>query len=859
MPTAPTSAPELVDLIRRSGVLPPSLLASLSDLNLPNNPQQAAAFLVAQGILTRFQAKQLLVGRHKGFRLGPYVVKDLLGRGGMGAVYLAEHRELNRKVAVKILVPSKDEDQRLALERFFREARAAAALDHPNIVRIFDVARHNEVPYLVMEYVEGQTLQQVLDERGPIPYLSAADYIAQAAAGLQHAHEKGFVHRDIKPGNLMLDRAGTIKILDMGLARSAGAHDKLTERLDHGAVVGTADFIAPEQALNQTVIDGRADIYSLGATFFALLIGKPPFEGNTTQKLLQHQLRSAPKLTTLDKSLPKDLSVVVARMLAKKPSDRYQTPVEVIVALKPWLTSGSRALTGLSQTTLGCGLGVEDSQSNRLTDGTSRPQGQRSGVRRSNSDSEAVGPLDPGLDTGSLAISGTLRVRRQLRPVSQKQLLYVGTIVIVLAIGAVSAWLVAGQDRNQELPPPVDSTPQPNTQTLPTLPGPPSGMGSDSQPKPAEELQEQVLFNLAAGELPNFRFTRTGFEHTSGDSPPQLPGVLLGGYKKETESEWICTNIQGSQALSFANLNDVRSAQVAIDLEKPDGLGLTLEPGQQVRLRVTYLTLGQGRGQMYFQSYDDWKLLASRTLPNVHDWNTVDLVVTRGNRPIQCVIETRETGASNAIAIRTITVTAVQHPTRANSSARRVTADISKWVEGSVIYSLDVQAIPPFRVIKEQFNRINGEEEQLPWGVGCQAWKDGAIGEFRCEKLYDVPVLSVTNLNEVKSGQFFFELEQELKLSLQPGKAYRVKIGYSTANEATGVVYLQTCQDFKIFASRNLPQTNGQWKTASVSFVRPPAHERVPVRMVIENTSVGEGKTLSIRSVQLVELIPPLE
>src|SRR5262249_25502761 len=143
-------------------------------------------------------------------------------------------------------------------------------------------SRLGDTPYLVMEYIDGETLQQVLDRDGAVPFPTATEYVAQAAAGLQHAHEKGFVHRDIKPANLIRDRSGAIKILDMGLARSDQTRDKLTEQLDNGAVVGTADFIAPEQGMNQTV-DIRADIYSLGATFFALLVGKPPFDGNTTQ------------------------------------------------------------------------------------------------------------------------------------------------------------------------------------------------------------------------------------------------------------------------------------------------------------------------------------------------------------------------------------------------------------------------------------------------------------------------------------------------------------------------------------------------------------------------------------------------
>jgi serine/threonine protein kinase len=862
MPTAPTSAPELLNLIRRSGVVAPALLTSLADLALPDDPQQAAALLVAQGLLTQFQAQQLLAGRHKGFRLGPYVVKDILGRGGMGAVYLAEHQELKRKVAVKILVPGKDEDQRLALERFLREARSAAALDHPNIVRIFDVAWHNEVPYLVMEFVDGQTLQQVLDTSGPIPYAAATDYIAQAAAGLQHAHEKGFVHRDIKPGNLMLDRTGTIKLLDMGLARSAGSQDQLTERLDHGAVVGTADFIAPEQALNQSNIDGRADIYSLGATFFALLIGKPPFEGNTTQKLLQHQLRSAPKLTTLDKSLPKDLSAVVARMLAKKPTDRYQSPAELIAALKPWLSPNSRVWAGLSHTTLGSESELQGVLFNAKTTGSSLRLGRRSTAAPGEPNTEAVNPGDPGLDTGLVATSATTRELRRSAGSSQKKqlLLYGATVVLFLGVGALAAWLVTGESR---------STHEPASELAAQSTAPPLGtqsvvsaaQGDTARlPEAIDSPTEPVLFNLAAVDLPKFHFTRTGFDHTGGDPPPRLRGVTLGGYKKETHSAWTCAMVDGRQALSFTNLNDVISAQVAIELESPEGLGLTLEPGQQVRLRVTYQTAGETRGQMYFQTYADWSLIATQPLASTQNgWSTVELVATRGQRPIRCVIETLAAGAGNTISLRTITVTAVPKPSSPSPQTAGRATDLNKWVEGSVIYSLDVQAIPPFRVIKEQFTRTSGEAETLPVGVGCQSWREGAIGEFRCEKLHDIPVLRVTNLNDLMSGQFYFQLEGEMKLPLQPGKAYRVKVGYSTANEAAGAVHIQTTPGYRNIASVFLPRTDDKWKWASLSFIRPPAQEGVEVRMVIDNTTVGEGNTLSIRSLQLVELVPPLE
>jgi serine/threonine-protein kinase len=369
---APASCAELLELLKRSGVLAADRVKALPCAeDLPPEPTKAASVLVREGFITRFQAAQLLAGRHKGFRIGQYIIQDLLGRGGMGAVYLAEHLDLHRKVAIKVLAPAHGDDQRLATERFLREARAAAALDHPNIVRIFDVARHNDAPYLVMEYIEGETLQETLDRDHAVPYDVAAEYAAQAASGLQHAHEKGFIHRDIKPGNLVRDRFGVVRILDMGLARSASEKDKLTEKLDEGAVVGTADFIAPEQAINSPSVDGRADIYSLGATLFTLIAGKPPFDGNTTQKLMQHQLKDAPTLRSLNPEVPQELSDIVAKMLSKKAAERVQSATEVIAALAPWTGNSARVLAGLSRTKLAQSADVQSALSDWSMHGSS--------------------------------------------------------------------------------------------------------------------------------------------------------------------------------------------------------------------------------------------------------------------------------------------------------------------------------------------------------------------------------------------------------------------------------------------------------------------------------------------------------
>ncbi len=350
---APTTAVELLDLVRKSGILPGDVLdARLKQLpKLPADSTECAGALVRNGVLTRFQAKQLLTGRYRGFKLGPHVLREQIGQGGMGAVFLAEHETLRRNVAIKILTKTPGE-QKVAVERFFREARAVAALDHPNIVRIFDVVTEKDFRYLVMEYADGESLDKVVEKGGPLPLSRTVDYIIQAAAGLQHAHEKGFIHRDIKPANLLVTKDGVVKILDMGLARSTTTtEDKLTEAFDKDAILGTADYIAPEQALNSQDIDIRADIYSLGVTFYTLVAGAPPFGGTTTQKLLQHQMKTPPPLAQVDPTIRPEVSAVVAKMMAKDPAKRYQTPNDVIAALEPWLGTPAEGAKGSADTT----------------------------------------------------------------------------------------------------------------------------------------------------------------------------------------------------------------------------------------------------------------------------------------------------------------------------------------------------------------------------------------------------------------------------------------------------------------------------------------------------------------------------
>jgi serine/threonine protein kinase len=323
-------------LVRKSGMVPEALLTSCLE-RLPANirsasPTTLSETLIQQGILTQFQSQQLLLGKCRGFNIGKYKILERLGVGGMSLVYLCEEPEQQDRVAVKVL-PNTHAQEAEYLKRFYREARAAAALDHPNIVRTYDIDHDGKVNFLVMEYIDGTLLFDLVQNFGPMDITRAAHYMRQSAIGLQHASQSNMVHRDIKPGNLILDRGGTVKILDMGLARIFNESEEVLTR----GVLGTPDYLAPEQSLDSHNVDIRADIYSLGCTFYYLLTGGAPFaEGSLAQKLMWHQSRPPKPVRALRPEVPEGLAAIVHKMMAKKPEERQQTPAEVAQALEPY-------------------------------------------------------------------------------------------------------------------------------------------------------------------------------------------------------------------------------------------------------------------------------------------------------------------------------------------------------------------------------------------------------------------------------------------------------------------------------------------------------------------------------------------
>ncbi len=448
MPIA-TSADEFLVNLRKSQLVDePKLSAELDRLRsagvLEPDPTKLAGHFIKVGLLTKFQAAQLIQGKVRGFLIGgKYRVLDVLGTGGMGHVLLCEHLKLKSVVAVKVLKLGSEASQGV-VERFYREARAAFGLNHPNVARAFDIDQDGDTHYLVMEYIDGSSLQELVANIGPLPIGLAANVISQAALGLQEASNQGWVHRDIKPANLMLDRTGTVKVLDLGLARLYvdTKTDNITKQFDEKAVLGTVDYLAPEQTIDSSAVDIRADIYALGATLYFLLSQRTPFpDGSVAQKLLWHTLRDPDPLREARPDVPSGLDAVVRKMMHKKVTSRYQSPAEVVDALAKWADPTSppppewmpkpRNLPG--------------------NPGTPTPRSGTSPV----SSVGAATPMPRAASTRNLAVSiGSSRIQpRPGRSWTKNPKILGGIAVLVIAVAGAVVWGLGRGGKNEEAPP----------------------------------------------------------------------------------------------------------------------------------------------------------------------------------------------------------------------------------------------------------------------------------------------------------------------------------------------------------------------------------------------------------------------
>jgi len=339
-----------VEFVQKSRLVDESSLDSLlekvrakCDGGLPSDPKKLALVFERKGLITAWHTEKLLAGKYKGFFLGKYKLLGHIGTGGMSSVYLAEHTRMADKRAIKVL-PKKRVEDASYLARFQLEAKAIASLNHPNIVAAYDIDNEGDVHYIVMEYVDGVDLQALVKRDGPLDFATAAELLSQAAEGLEHAHNKGVIHRDVKPANLLIDQDGRIRLLDMGLALVAAQDDESLTVANNENVLGTADYLAPEQALNSHTVDHRADIYGLGCTLYFLLTGEPPFsDGTLAQRIAKHQNQMPDPIKKKRKDCPGELEGIVWKMIQKEPQYRYQTAQDVAVALKKFVASVPKA------------------------------------------------------------------------------------------------------------------------------------------------------------------------------------------------------------------------------------------------------------------------------------------------------------------------------------------------------------------------------------------------------------------------------------------------------------------------------------------------------------------------------------
>ncbi len=365
--------------------------------------KQLASQLVKMKIVTAYQADQLMTGRTK-LDLGPYIITDWIGQGGMGQVFKAVHAMLGRESAIKVLPIHKSTPD--AIENFRREIRAQAKLDHSNLVRAFDAGKDGNVHYLVVEYVAGTDLRRLVRTKGKLSVQQGANIIKQAAEGLEHAHKRNLIHRDIKPGNILVTPDGIAKVSDLGLAFHL--NDPNDPRL--GKIVGTADYLSPEQIKAPLDVTEVSDIYSLGCTLYYAITGKVPFPGGTPKSKARRHLQETPwHPRRFNEEVSDDFVDLIGDMMEKDPSERIQSAREVAERLAPWASDDSPLMSediGRQRWQPAPLQSVDNQDTDPNFDVAEMAMNEISDPSQSSNLQGTLGVGDPGLDTGSFSSSG---------------------------------------------------------------------------------------------------------------------------------------------------------------------------------------------------------------------------------------------------------------------------------------------------------------------------------------------------------------------------------------------------------------------------------------------------------------------
>jgi serine/threonine protein kinase len=577
------------------------------ELHLDSRLKGCLETLALEGLLTAYQIELIQTQRSAGLFAPPYIILDVLGRGGMGRVFLAEHRVLRRRVALKV-VSAELKDQTGFLERLYREGKAVAQLDHPNIVRVYDILETKSLVAIVMEHVEGVNLVELTSRSGAIHTSMASWYIAQAAAGLEHAHARGLVHRDIKPENMLLNRSGQIKLVDFGLTRTFDAEDDaITRKFTPNQIVGTLDFMSPEQLLGKAPHPAQ-DWYSLGATFFFLLTGCPPFRGTTQDKIAQHKVDHNPFVQELDRFVPGTLACIVRKLLAHDPDERLCSGPELVEQLKLWLPANSREILFRNPTDSGV---FEHSPT--IPFRASNSMQDKDLPSSTVSDSDVIGwPEQPPV----IPLKARL-LRFSLIPIS----------MLLIGIGVTLGWFTVHSAAVR--------TDEPST--------------------------EGIVFQTTFEAFKGYQgIVSKEITNPQQGPAPQIPHMQLLTWQPNTQFEYDFPSINGAVCLALKSLTD----EVAINLTIP-ALPIELTPNADYRVELDYQLQGALPANARFvvkteDSEQHWSHRFDRTYDR---WETarLDLFKVRGSKLELAITDQSPKMEHPRLHIRSLRVYEVKH------------------------------------------------------------------------------------------------------------------------------------------------------------------------------------------------------